>query len=140
MPSIIKFANTIAYSPDGITWTASANGNSIFGATQYGVGIAWNGTIWVAVGGTTTNKIGYSSDGITWTVSASGNSIFTSGFVRGIAWNAAIPSVTINNSTLTLNRYGSGMTPLLGGANLDIVAPPYYNTGYTTFSASFTPN
>jgi hypothetical protein len=48
----------------------------------------------------------------------------------GIAWNMRLE---ITN-TISLNRYSSGNT------SLDIVAPPYYNQGYTTFSATITPD
>jgi hypothetical protein len=72
--------NTLAYSSDGISWTGL--GKSIF--TEYGCGIAYNGTRWVAVGSGTTNTLAYSSDGITWT--GLGKSIFTS-YGYGIAWN-----------------------------------------------------
>ena len=81
--------NQMAYSYDGISWTASSSGNSIFNATCNSV--AWNGIIWLAGGsengGTSpTNRIAYSTDGITWTASSSGNAIFT---LRGsvFAWN-----------------------------------------------------
>jgi hypothetical protein len=68
--------NTLAYSTDGITWSASTNGNSIFitsGSTNAEVdGIAWNGSLWVAIGyknlsGSTNSPAGaYSYDGINW--------------------------------------------------------------------------
>ena len=75
--------NTIAYSSDGITWTGL--GNSIFSDTGYGV--AWNGTMWVAVGIGEDNTIAYSYDGITWT--GLGKDIFEiSG--RGVAWNGTM--------------------------------------------------
>ena len=40
--------NTIATSSDGITWIPVENSNNIF--TNYGYGVAWNGSLWVAVG------------------------------------------------------------------------------------------
>ena len=78
------------------------------------------------------NSTGYSSDGIIW--QGGGTSIFTTGW--GVASGIGLGYTTPN---LTLNKYGSGITPLIG-SNLDIVAPPYYNQGYTTFSATFTPS
>jgi len=75
---------SIAYSYDGITWSASTNGASMFG---YGLGVAWNGNLWVATG-QTPNKIAYSNDGITWTASTQASVVFDS-FARGIASNPA---------------------------------------------------
>lgn len=67
-----------------------------------------------------TNTIATSSDGITWT--GLGTSTF-SGSGIGIAWNAGLGSVSIQNNSLSLNEYGPGLS-----SKLDIVAPPYYNT------------
>jgi hypothetical protein len=53
----------LMYSDDGVTWTPSTNGPSIF--NQYVKGVATNGTMWVAVG-LGINQIAYSFDGITW--------------------------------------------------------------------------
>ena len=87
-PSMVACGNsgvggeTIAYSSDGITWTASTNGTSIFTSScNY---VAWNGSIWVA-GGNGTNSIATSPDGMTWTASTNGNSIFTNS-CNGVAW------------------------------------------------------
>jgi len=66
--------NRIAYSLDGINWSATTNGNSIITGTGYGV--AYNGSQWVAVG-QGTNSIAYSNDGLTWSGSSNGNSIFS---------------------------------------------------------------
>jgi hypothetical protein len=73
--------NTIATSPDGITWTG--RGSSIFSGIGYDV--AWNGTYWVAVG-TGTNSFAYSTDGINWT--GAGTSPLTTG--DGVAWNGSL--------------------------------------------------
>ena len=56
---------TLAYSYDGINWTGVANSKTIFGFTGGVIDIAWNGTIFVAVGAGT-NIIATSPDGITW--------------------------------------------------------------------------
>jgi len=72
--------NTIAYSEDGITWKGL--GRNIF--SQEGYAVAWNGSLWIAVGKGTGNTIAYSQDGLKWT--GLGNSIFSvSG--NGISWN-----------------------------------------------------
>jgi hypothetical protein len=71
---------SIAYSPDGISWTG------ITGPFTIGNAVAWNGIRWVAVGTGGVNAIAYSPDGITWTgIPVSANTFTTSG--RGVAWN-----------------------------------------------------
>ena len=65
-----------------ITWRGL--GTSVF--SSQGNAVAWNGTMWVAVGGNTTHSIAYSYDGITWI--GLGNSIFTTG--NGIAWSGSM--------------------------------------------------
>jgi hypothetical protein len=52
--------NKIAYSYDGINWTAIAG---VVATSLYA--LTWNGLVWV-VGGSGTNTIAYSYDGITW--------------------------------------------------------------------------
>jgi hypothetical protein len=81
--------NTISYSYDGINWTVSNNSTSIF--SNSGNGIAWNGSIWVAVGSGTTNTIAYSSDGINWTGSNNSLGIFSNGgtVIQTISWNGS---------------------------------------------------
>ena len=75
-PALWVFAgddpNHLGYSYDGITWSASTNGITLFG--NFAAGVAWNGNLWIAVGGAT-NRIAYSTDGITWSASTNGNSI-----------------------------------------------------------------
>jgi len=72
--------NTIAYSEDGITWRGL--GQNIFDGEGYDV--AWNGSLWVAVGLGSVNTMAISQDGLQWT--GLGNYIFsTSG--NGISWN-----------------------------------------------------
>ena len=78
--------NAIATSKDGITWKASKSANSVFKVlvdveddfpvTAECSGVAWNGSLWVAVSTAGKNAIATSKDGITWTVSKSANSIF----------------------------------------------------------------
>ena len=75
--------NQLAYSIDGITWTASTSGNAVFTTRCNALG--WNGTKFVA-GGEGTNQLAYSSDGITWTASTSGNAVFTTR-CNTVAWS-----------------------------------------------------
>ena len=81
---IVNGTNSIVYSYDGINWTGL--GLSIFDDTgNGGVDVAWNGTMWVAVG-SGTNSIAYSYDGINWT--GLGDNIFNEG--KGIIWNGTM--------------------------------------------------
>jgi hypothetical protein len=102
---------TIAYSDDGITWTATANSTSIFTTTAYGV--AWGGGKFVAVG-QGTNTIAYSTDGITWSGSTNGNSVIsTLGY--NVAYNGS-QWVAAGQGTNTL-AYSSNGTTWSGSTN-----------------------
>ena len=103
---------TIAYSDDnGLTWTSL--GNSIF--TSAGNGVAFNGSMWVAVG-EGTNAIAYSTDGISWT--GLGTSIFTNAY--GVAWGdgkfvaAGTGPNTSAYSTDGINWTGTSVFPITG--------------------------
>jgi hypothetical protein len=89
--------NTIAYSPDGISWTGL--GNTVFSTAGY-CGF-WSGSFWVA-GGQGGNTMAYSYDGIQWT--GFSNPITTS--VQGIAYNGVIWVATgsgTNNVAYSVN-------------------------------------
>jgi len=75
--------NGITYSYDGIVWS-SPNGTPIGGI---GHGVAWNGALWVAVGGNgiSSSSIATSPDGINWTDVSSGLSAG-----NGVAWNGSL--------------------------------------------------
>jgi hypothetical protein len=111
----ITFArNTIAYSYDGIKWTGV--GANIF--TNYGLEVAWNGSMWVAVGGGT-NSIAYSYDGINW--SGLGTGVLST-YGHAIAWNGmmwvatGLGSDTLAYSCDGINWVGLGVTIFSGGA------------------------
>jgi hypothetical protein len=79
----------IAYSYDGINWTGTGTG--IFDECN---GIAWNGTLWVAVGNpvspiTSNATIAYSSDGKMWMPVTNSR---TNNFYQGndVAWNGSL--------------------------------------------------
>jgi hypothetical protein len=75
---------SIRYSSDGIVWN-NATGN-VFNNSAYGV--AWNGSMWVAVGEISGGStIRFSYDGITWNRATVG--IF-GGYGYGVAWNGRI--------------------------------------------------
>jgi hypothetical protein len=75
---------TMAYSPDGISWTSL--GNTPF-STQANCAF-WNGTIWLA-GGEGGNTMAYSYDGVQWTGISSAFSPFST-TTRGLAYNGNI--------------------------------------------------
>ena len=81
---------TIYSSTDGITWTPSVDTptNAFYGGIGYGV--AFNGTVWVAVGGQgSTGTIFYSGDGYYWNL-ATGGSLVGSGYVwKDVTWNGS---------------------------------------------------
>jgi len=79
--------NQLAYSYDGLTWTASTSGNSLI--TNGCQAIAWSGSVWLAAGGSTGPVMASSSDGIVWREIASGSSIFTTE-CAAIAWNGSM--------------------------------------------------
>lgn len=73
---------SIRTSVNGVYWN-NASGD-VF--SNGGYGVAWNGSIWVAVGSNGTNNantIAYSSNGVDWTY-ASGGFLY---WGRGVAWN-----------------------------------------------------
>ena len=74
---------TIVYSTTGSSWSHIGYNNDPFGNSNgAGYGVAYNGTMWVAVG-KGKNTIAYSSDGITW-----GATNFTKfNEAHGVAWN-----------------------------------------------------
>jgi hypothetical protein len=76
--------NTLAYSADGINWTASP---SPF-ISQHCLTVAWDGSLWIAGGisDTSTGQISYSYDGINW---QDGSSPFIT-IATSVAWNGSI--------------------------------------------------
>ena len=114
---------TLAYSADGVTWTASANGNSIF--TGACGAVAWNGTRWVA-GGNGANTLAYSDNGIDWTKSTNGNSIIT-GFCLAVAsGNTLTPDICLLKNTPVLvnsNKYVNIQNLQVG----DVIQAPISN-------------
>jgi hypothetical protein len=102
--------NTIAYSDNnGVSWT----GVSPSPFSTAGIGIAWNGSMWVA-GGEGSNTMFYSYDGINWLTVLS--TPLTAG-CEDIAWNGSMwiavgqgPSDTIAYSYDGLTWIGAGKT------------------------------
>jgi hypothetical protein len=121
----------LAYSYDGLTWYESASGNSLFsGGAVYGV--AWNGSLWIAVGYNTdkTICIANSPDGINW-ISSTTNP-FNGEQASGIAWNGsywvALGANTDSTVCIATSRDGMNWTPSInnpfsgGNANTSGIA------------------
>jgi hypothetical protein len=92
--------HTLAYSPDGVQWTGL--GTSIFDTAGYGV--AWNGSLWVAVGSGNNHTIAYSIDGLRWI--GLGTFVFSQG--NGIAWNGSL-WVAVGNGTNKIAYSADGL-------------------------------
>ncbi|NDC83694.1 exo-alpha-sialidase, partial [bacterium] len=78
----------LAYSYDGLTWVSSPT--NIFDSGRCNQ-VAWNGSIWVAVGKNATNGVIASSpDGIRWTVDISGTGTPFLFRVETVTWNGSL--------------------------------------------------
>jgi hypothetical protein len=107
----------LAYSYDGLTWTDASSPFNL-----YVEGIAWNGSLWVAVASTdSTVTIATSPDGIIWTPRTNPFSV-RGGKACGIAWNGSLwvavgaGSVSISTSPDGIIWTGQG-NPFNGGGN-----------------------
>ena len=79
--------------------------------------MAWNGTLWVAVG-KGTNTIAYSSDGIIWTPVVGSTSIFTDSG-RSVSWSGT-RWVAVGKGTNTIAYSSDGIiwTPVVGSISI----------------------
>ena len=98
-------ANTIKYSGNGINWSNSSG----VGFTNGGIGIAYNGSLWIAVGQDTgPNTIKYSGNGINWSNATNTFSVWGNGVAwNGRLWVAVGYDATQNN---TIKYSGDGIT------------------------------
>jgi hypothetical protein len=86
MVAVGQGTNTLAYSFNGISWIGL--GTSVF--TSFGYSVAWNGSLWVAVGsGSGGATIATSPNGINWTARSSQ---WTPGTLaaKAVAWNGSL--------------------------------------------------
>ena len=104
--------NKLIYSSDGINWTASTSGNSLFTICY---SVSWNGILWVA-GGSGSNRLAYSYDGIIWIASTSGNLVFTIS-CRSTVWNASI-WVSGGNGSNTFSYSFDGINWIAFGSSI----------------------
>jgi len=122
---------SLKYSYDGLVWT---NSPSISLMATICRGLAWNGTVFVAVG-KGTNTILYSYDGITWVAATGGFS--TQG--TSVSWNGSLfVAGGIDSTVLNCMKYSSdGITwanSIVGSGN----ASDNINT--VAFSSNVTPD
>jgi hypothetical protein len=95
--------NTIKYSYNGINWSNSAG----TGFATRGIGVAWNGQYWIAVGTAAGNaSIKYSFNGISWSNVTSGG-FATAGY--GVAWNGRLWVATGIDATQNIKYSGDGL-------------------------------
>jgi hypothetical protein len=131
-------ASTIAYSYDGINWFPSTNGTATLGGG--GFGVAWNGTLWVAVGINANSGIAYSHDGITWIGVTT--TIFSMGGIN-VAWNGllwiAIGSGTnsIAYSYDGMNWTGLGFPVFTSGNGIAWNGTMWVATGLGAYSTAY---
>jgi hypothetical protein len=118
-------SNSIAYSYDGTVWTGVTGSNSTSIFSTFMLGVAWNGTMWVGVGGQA-NTIAYSYDGIGWTGVTGSISIFNDRGTR-VAWNGNLwvavggTNGSSENSpyTIAYSYYGAtGWNPVLNSKSI----------------------
>jgi hypothetical protein len=114
---------TLAYSYDGLTWTASPS-TAVF--SQGCASVAWNGSIWIAGNFSNTNTgniIAYSYNGINWTAASSALSYavrtYTVGWNGSLWFASAYDGVSAN---LVLNSYDGITWTLSTGAGASIAA------------------
>jgi hypothetical protein len=96
---------SVAYSYDGMSWTAADTSSSLI-FSYGGFGVAWGGSYWVAVGGGS-NMFATSYDGINWTAQPS-NAIFGDAGVQAIAYNGNLWVATGNQGTSTIAYSSNG--------------------------------
>jgi hypothetical protein len=109
--------STIAHSTDGVTWNGVATSTSIF--SEGGLGVAYGGSMWVAVG-QGINSIAYSTDGITWNGVANSTSIFSERG-QGVAYSDQLSRwVAVGRGTNTMAYSANGIhwTPVTNSTSI----------------------
>ena len=103
--------NKLGYSTDGLTWSASTNGNSVFNDIQ---GLTYDGSKFWAVGASAVssgNTIGYSTDGLIWSAATNSGAPLSLS-TQDIIWNGSkyVAATTyfssINNPVLIYSTDG----------------------------------
>ena len=118
--------NQIAYSTNGTSWTGIS---TAFTSVN---DIVWNGTRFIAIGG---SLIGYSADGIKWYTSTS---ILSTGY--GLASNPGVGAF-VAPSALVLSDTGIAGNGIAASNTLEIVSSdPYFQNGFTNISVKVESN
>jgi hypothetical protein len=144
---------TLAYSFDGIIWTASTSGTDLL--NQHVRSVAWGGNVWVAVGQGTTCSLAYSYDGINWIRSDTAYSIeqtletvawngtmWLAGANKlmrsydGITWTMILSSFPTQNGGI--NKLATNGRIWLFGASSNSPTPSAYNLAYSTDGVNWT--
>ena len=112
----------LAYSLNGLYWYRAKSGISLISTVQY---VAWNGQMWVCVGGYISCALMYSYDGINWLPSI--NNIFGSSGAYSVAWNGTIWVVGGGGTPWTAYSYDgimwyAGNPELTITANVNVIA------------------
>jgi hypothetical protein len=113
---VVGYDGGIVYSYDGITFVA-ANSASYSG---YCFDIAWNGSVFVAVGQDSVASIKYSYDGINWSPAA----FVTALAFKGIGWNGSFFTTVVaaTNGQYYSSQNGINWTAI-GSVNSSIISP-----------------
>ena len=127
-PLFVAGGSKIGYSDDGITWSASDNGNSVFDTNSNGVHcVATNGIMWVAGAEYPSTRLGYSFNGRYWSASDNGNIIFSN--VYGVAWNGSM-WVAVGNGSNTIAWSNDGISWTgLGTTYIDAIGHAVASSG-----------
>ena len=134
------FRTSIKHSYDGSNWS-----NSVTGGFVWCTDIAWNGRMWVAVGGFTTSNsfaenrstIQYSFDGSNWSTCITGG---FNGFAggQGIAWNGRM---WIACGNALASQFNSTIQYSYDGSNFFATTTSgFVNPTTTSFNAAFRPH
>ena len=97
----VGVGNTIGYSTDGLTWSASTGGTLFTGGTLIKT-IAYSNTLDRFVAGGTAGVVAVSTDGITWTQSPNSQVVFT-----GTNINFALNKITWSDTQFVGVGYGT---------------------------------
>ena len=114
--------STLAYSFDGINWTASSSASGIL--NQHVRSVAWGGNIWVAVGRSNpvASSLAYSYDGINWTASSSAYALQTE--MYAVAWNGSMWLAGLSKLIYSADgiTWGTALATIPGGGGINTIA------------------
>ena len=109
--------NQIAYSYDGILWTGAGNP-----FVNQGISVAWNGNMWLAVGGNSGFTLSSSPNGVTWSAAYGGLAASALTW-NGSYWIGVGSSVSNSRDGITFSTVQSGLSDVLVSIASRIVLP-----------------